>query len=102
LNKAESSNGNGKVPHDLFQRLDDFHDLLGMLIEAHVTHDSLLAYVGKMYVTLAVEKADGNKSEAAHTIGLHRNSVQRILMGVRLVQHEEAADKPNSHDADTG
>jgi DNA-binding protein Fis len=90
LNKAESSNGNGAVPQDLFQRLDDFHDLLGMLIEAHVTHDSLLAYVGKMYVTIAVEKADGNKSEAAHTIGLHRNSVQRILTGARLVNHEES------------
>lgn len=72
--------------HDLLDQLAKFDEMMRLLVRSGVTYHSFRANMLRLYVTSAVAESDGNYTEAARKIGLHRNAV-RAIMGSKAVTH---------------
>jgi hypothetical protein len=79
-----SSNGKRPSDGDLFRDLDRFRDMMRRMVRAGVTFHSFQKHAGRLYAHAAVDESDGNHCEAARKIGLHRNSMTRIINGQRV------------------
>lgn len=83
---------NGKRPSDaeLFDLLDSFQGMLRQMVRGGVTFHSFQKHIGILYANAAVDEAHGNYSLAASKIGLHRNTMTRIMAGKRVDAYGKA------------
>ncbi|MGH9374638.1 MAG: helix-turn-helix domain-containing protein [Terriglobia bacterium] len=66
---------------------DQLDALINQMIEHEVHYEDAVSEFQKRFLKKALEKHKGNKSKAAQMLGIHRNTLSRILEEARVDHH---------------
>lgn len=63
---------------------DQLDALINQMIEQEVHYEDAISEFQKRFLKKALEKHQGNKSKAARMLGIHRNTLSRIIEEARV------------------
>lgn len=58
--------------------------LVTQLVEHGICYDDAVGEFEKRFIRKALEKSNGNRSKAAHAMGIHRNTLSRKISDLGL------------------
>ena len=61
--------------------------LISQLVERGVTYEDAVSEFEKRFIRKMLEKSNGNRSRAAHAMGIHRNTLSRKMNGADFDHH---------------
>ena len=63
---------------------DQLEALVGQMVERGILLDEAIAEFKKRFVKRALDRANGNQSRAAKLLGIHRNTLGRLVEEYKL------------------
>jgi DNA-binding NtrC family response regulator len=63
---------------------EQMDSLISQLVERGVSYEDAVSEFEKRYIRKMLEKNNGNRSKAAHALGIHRNTLSRKMNGMEL------------------
>ncbi len=60
---------------------EQMDSLISQLVERGVSYDDAVSEFEKRFIRKVLEKSNGNRSKAAHALGIHRNTLSRKMNG---------------------
>jgi two-component system, NtrC family, nitrogen regulation response regulator GlnG len=66
---------------------DQLESLIGQMVERGILLDEALTEFKKRFVKRALDRANGNQSKAAKLLGIHRNTLSRMVDEYKLDHH---------------
>ncbi len=60
---------------------EQMDSLISQLVERGVSYEDAVSEFEKRYIRKMLEKNNGNRSKAAHALGIHRNTLSRKMNG---------------------
>ena len=63
---------------------DQLDALINQMIENGVHYEDAISEFQKRFLKKMLEKHNGNKSKAAHILGIHRNTLSRKMEEIRV------------------
>ncbi len=61
--------------------------LITQLVERGVAYEDAVSEFEKRFIRRVLEKSNGNRSKAAHALGIHRNTLSRKMNGAEPAHH---------------
>jgi transcriptional regulator with PAS, ATPase and Fis domain len=61
---------------------EQMDSLIGQLVERGVSYEDAVSEFEKRFIRRVLEKSNGNRSKAAHALGIHRNTLSRKMNGM--------------------
>jgi DNA-binding NtrC family response regulator len=58
--------------------------LIAQLVEHGISYEDAVGEFEKRFIRKALEKCNGNRSKAAHAMGIHRNTLSRKIADLGL------------------
>ncbi len=58
---------------------EQLDSLISQLVEHGVAYEDALSEFEKRFIRKVLEKSNGNRSRAAHALGIHRNTLSRKI-----------------------
>ncbi len=58
--------------------------LVGQMVEHGVSYEDAVSEFEKRFIKKVLERSNGNRSKAAGTLGIHRNTLSRKIDGLGL------------------
>ena len=58
---------------------EQLDSLISQLVERGVDYEDALSEFEKRFIRKGLDKSNGNRSRAAHTLGIHRNTLSRKI-----------------------
>lgn len=58
--------------------------LINQLVERGIAYEDAVSEFEKRFIRRVLEKSNGNRSKAAHALGIHRNTLSRKMNGMEL------------------
>ena len=66
---------------------DQLESLINQMIEHGVYFEDAVAEFQRRFIQNVLARNNGNKSKAAETLGIHRNTLSRVMGEIRLDNH---------------
>jgi DNA-binding NtrC family response regulator len=66
---------------------EQLDSLISQLVEHGVAYEDACSEFEKRFIRKVLEKSNGNRSRAAHTLGIHRNTLSRKIEDLGLDHH---------------
>jgi DNA-binding NtrC family response regulator len=63
---------------------DQLETLVGQMVERGILLDEAIAEFKKRFIKRALDHANGNQSRAAKLLGIHRNTLGRLVVEYKL------------------
>jgi two-component system nitrogen regulation response regulator GlnG len=63
---------------------EQMDSLISQLVERGVTYEDAVSEFEKRFIRKMLEKNNGNRSKAAHALGIHRNTLSRKMNGMEF------------------
>lgn len=63
---------------------DQLETLVGQMVERGILLDEAIAEFKKRFIKRALDRANGNQSRAAKLLGIHRNTLGRLVVEYKL------------------
>jgi DNA-binding NtrC family response regulator len=61
--------------------------LISQLVEHGIAYEDAVCEFEKRFIRKVLEKSNGNRSKAAHALGIHRNTLSRKMDDLGLDNH---------------
>ena len=58
---------------------EQLDSLINQLVEHDISYEDAVDEFEKRFIRKVLEKSNGNRSKAAHTLGIHRNTLSRKI-----------------------
>jgi transcriptional regulator with PAS, ATPase and Fis domain len=66
---------------------EQMDSLISQLVERGVSYEDAVTEFEKRFIRRILEKSNGNRSKAAHALGIHRNTLSRKMNGMDPNHH---------------
>jgi DNA-binding NtrC family response regulator len=66
---------------------EQLDSLISLLVERGVAYEDALNEFEKRFIRKVLERSNGNRSRAAHALGIHRNTLSRKIGDLGLDHH---------------
>ena len=63
---------------------DQLDSLINQIVEHGIAYEDALGEFEKRFIKKVLDKNNGNRSKAARTLGIHRNTLSRKIEGLGL------------------
>ncbi len=61
---------------------EQMDSLITQLVERGVAYEDAISEFEKRFIRKVLDKSNGNRSKAAHALGIHRNTLSRKMNGL--------------------
>jgi Fis family transcriptional regulator len=65
---------------------DQLEGLVSQMVERGILFDEAVGEFEKRFIKRVLDRAHGNQSQAAHVLGIHRNTLSRKITDYKLDQ----------------
>lgn len=63
---------------------EQLESLINQLVEHGISYEDAVGEFEKKFIRKVLERSNGNRSKAAHTLGIHRNTLSRKIEDLAL------------------
>lgn len=74
---------------------EQLESLINQLVEHGISYEDAVGEFEKKFIRKVLEKSNGNRSKAAHTLGIHRNTLSRKIEDLGLDHQPRRRRRPS-------
>lgn len=63
----------------------ELENAVSLMQECGVSYDAAIRTFKRLFIVMMIERSRGNKCKAAREMGMHRNSIRRIMTELTIV-----------------
>lgn len=71
----------------------DVESLVRQMVDGHILYEEAVREVKKSFMRVALRENDGNKSQTARSLGMHRNTFSRTLVSLGIFLERRRSQK---------